>query len=337
MNLKHNNMRSLMIVSMLCSLACAADEDVVIGDYVIPPQTELHAGIPGDYRRLIYGKSLAINEFTNVCALKADAASSATWTQVYNSQSFQNLRVRPLTGIAKGADYPLTAAGPDTFTVADAPSGSFNAPGSWAQTQPYELVELWTMSKLFPTDWPNNVQVFFRDHSDGINLSTDHNYVLNNGVWFEVYPNWGQAPDNVVPPNSSFVIRNPTNTTLHWIFAGRTRLSPIRAVIQKITATGAEQDVWMSDSSGFAHSIQDSSWGGAAVSTTGQRLFGFGSAAPFNSAANTSNICDSSKIWRWQTGGTAGAVSQFSMIPGEGYIFRLPGSIPQGTNILFTR
>lgn len=168
----------------------------------------------------------ALVTIINVASNVITVSGGPSWTSnqfVYLAGTQSNhYYARFTSGASEGAIYDVTANGANTITVnvGSQPLTSV-ASGDALAIEPY-----WTFNTIFPggsgvnvspTSGNRNTEVLIPNFSGaGINLSASKIYFFNNGIWKQVGQGSTDYGDDILLPNTHFIVRHnvATNTTL---------------------------------------------------------------------------------------------------------------------------
>lgn len=157
-----------------------------------------------------------------------------------------NYYARFISGAAQGPIYPIISNDTSTLII-DTSSATLSAaaPGDHLLIEPYStpnsIFPNGTGINISPTVGNRNTEVLSPDLiGTGINLSASAIYFFNAGIWKQVGQGGADHGDDIIPPNSWFIVRHnvPTNTTVILSGIADTSLStfPLR------TSISAQQD-----------------------------------------------------------------------------------------------
>lgn len=278
--------------------------------------------------------------------ISADLQYPATWDSnqfVYSpgTQS-NNYYVRFISGAAQGPIYPVLANGTNSLSVDTSANSLANVgPGDLLVVEPY-----WTLNSIFPngasvnaspTIGNRNTEILIPDYTNsGINLSASKIYFFNSGIWKQVGQGNIDHGDDVLQPNTQFIVRHNvlTNTTL--LTLGAADSSPWAIPLRTPNGeAGDKQDNAVALARPIAISLDASglidSGAFAASSLPGSRtdeLLIFDNTVAAKNKSSSAVYYYWSNAWRRVGAGSSIVGSDLVFTPGAGVIIR------KGTNIV---
>jgi len=207
----------------------------------------------------------------------------------------------------------------DTLTVAFEDGDDFSNVDATTQI---EIVKYFTLSTFFPSDLPNETEVFlFNNTTESVDLAPNTIVVNYSGIWYDKTNNY-EVIDASLYPGESFILRNNSASPIeNIVITGNVPTISHRIVMNSIS--GSKQDYSISYLSPIAEVIGNSSLG----FNEGDELYVY-NRAPGIDKAPAVILAHYSGVWYDKTDNFKDVTSTFSLQAGVGYVYRKSAGSP---------